>query len=256
METVNNKRAAGILMPISSLPSPYGIGTMGKEARNFADFLKKSGQKIWQILPVGPTSYGDSPYQSFSTYAGNPYFIDLEALWEEGLLKKSLIEYFNWGEHENYVDYERVYKCRFIVLEDACARFFGNKKNPEKDDYEKFCEKNKDWLEDYALFMSVKAEFENKAWTEWDDEEIRLRKPEALAKYRVKCADKILFWKFVQFKFYQQWEKFRGYVNYLGICLLASGSQDNQSCGRWLYIIFCLQEQSGYLHRKGRGREK
>ena len=139
METVNNKRAAGILMPISSLPSPYGIGTMGKEARNFADFLKKSGQKIWQILPVGPTSYGDSPYQSFSTYAGNPYFIDLEALWEEGLLKKSLIEYFNWGEHENYVDYERVYKCRFIVLEDACARFFGNKKNPEKDDYEKFC---------------------------------------------------------------------------------------------------------------------
>lgn len=220
METVNNKRAAGILMPISSLPSPYGIGTMGKEARNFADFLKKSGQKIWQILPVGPTSYGDSPYQSFSTYAGNPYFIDLEALWEEGLLKKSLIEYFNWGEHENYVDYERVYKCRFIVLEDACARFFGNKKNPEKDDYEKFCEKNKDWLEDYALFMSVKAEFENKAWTEWDDKEIRLRKPEALAKYRVKCADKILFWKFVQFKFYQQWEKFRGYVNYLGIKIL------------------------------------
>lgn len=219
METTN-KRAAGILMPISSLPSPYGIGTMGKAAREFADFLKSAGQKIWQILPVGPTSYGDSPYQAFSTYAGNPYFIDLEKLWEEGLLKKSLIEYFNWGGHENYVDYERIYKCRFIVLEEACMKFFSRKDNPEKEAFESFCDKNADWLEDYALFMSVKAEFENKAWTEWEDEDIRLRKPEALAKYREKCAENILFWKFVQFKFYQQWDSFRSYVNGLGIKIL------------------------------------
>ena len=109
-------RSAGVLLSITSLPSPYGIGTIGKEARKFADYLKKSGQKIWQILPVGPTSYGDSPYQSFSTYAGNPYLIDLDTLCEEGLLTKEEIMSYDWGSNDAEVDYEKIYNSRFEVL--------------------------------------------------------------------------------------------------------------------------------------------
>lgn len=116
-------RSAGVLLSITSLPSPYGIGTIGKEARKFADFLKKSGQKIWQILPVGPTSYGDSPYQSFSTYAGNPYLIDLDTLCEEGLVTKEEIESYDWGSNDAEVDYEKIYNSRFEVLKIAYNNF-------------------------------------------------------------------------------------------------------------------------------------
>lgn len=208
-------RAAGILMPITSLPSPYGIGTIGKEAREFADFLKASGQKIWQILPVGPTSYGDSPYQSFSTYAGNPYMIDLDTLCEEGLLTKSDLER-DWGADSEKVDYEKIYNNRFEVLRIA----YNNFKEKDQTAFRSFCRKNCTWLKNYALYMAVKSSFNMTAWTQWPDEEIRKRDEKAVAKYERKYRDDVNFWKFLQFKFYEQWEAFRAYVNSLGIKIM------------------------------------
>lgn len=210
-------RCAGILMPITSLPSPYGIGTIGKEAYKFADFLKKSGQKIWQILPVGPTSYGDSPYQSFSTYAGNPYMIDLDTLVSEGLLKKADIKKYNFGTNPGYVDYAQIYNSRFDVLRIAYENF---KAQEDHKAFNSFKRKNCKWLANYALYMAVKKSFDMKAWTEWDDEAIRVRDEKAVAKYKRKYADEINFWSFLQFKFYEQWENFRAYVNSKGIKLL------------------------------------
>ena len=208
-------RAAGILMPITSLPSPYGIGTIGKEAREFADFLKASGQKIWQILPVGPTSYGDSPYQSFSTYAGNPYMIDLDTLCDEGLLTKSDLER-DWGADAEKVDYEKIYNNRFEVLRIA----YNNFKEKDQTAFRSFCRKNCTWLKNYALYMAVKSSFNMTAWTQWPDEEIRKRDEKAVARYERKYRDDVNFWKFLQFKFYEQWEAFRAYVNSLGIKIM------------------------------------
>ncbi len=214
-------RAAGILMPITSLPSPYGIGTIGKEAYKFADFLKKSGQTIWQILPVGPTSYGDSPYQSFSTYAGNPYMIDLDMLCEEGLLGKGDMDGYEYGSNPGYVDYEKIYNCRFEILRKAYENFkLTDKDSAGQKAFRSFKRKNSGWLKNYALYMSVKKRFDMKSWTEWDDESIRLRDEKAVARYTRKFSDDIGFWSFIQFKFYEQWEKFRAYVNSLGIKIL------------------------------------
>ena len=150
-------RSSGVLMHISSLPSPYGIGTMGKEARKFVDFLDKSGQKYWQSLPICPTSYGDSPYQSFSSFAGNPYFIDLEILCREKLLKKAECEAFPWGSNPHYVDYGVMYNSRYALLKKAYVRFM--KKQPE--DFASFCEKEAEWREDYALFMALRCPWRN-----------------------------------------------------------------------------------------------
>lgn len=209
-------RAAGILMPITSLPTNYGIGTIGKEAYEFADFLKGAGQKYWQILPVGPTSYGDSPYQSFSTFAGNPYMIDLDTLCEEGLLKGSDYKHLDWGCDDNKVDYEKIYNNRFAVLKIAYENF----KETSQSAFKKWCTKNKGWLDNYALYMAVKGYFDNNSWTQWDDESIRLRTEEGLKKYKKLLSKEIGFWKFVQFKFYQQWDAFRKYVNSLGIQII------------------------------------
>lgn len=210
-------RAAGILMPITSLPSPYGIGTIGKEAREFADFLSAAGQKIWQILPVGPTSYGDSPYQSFSTYAGNPYMIDLDTLVEEELLDKEQLEIIDWGDDESEVDYEKIYNNRFAVLKRAYKAYI---RDYDLSVFEEFKEDNAYWLDDYALYMAVKKSFDMCSWTQWPDEDIKMRKPSAIKKYTKKYAGEIDFWKWVQFKFYEQWYDFRDYVNSLGIQIL------------------------------------
>lgn len=210
-------RVSGVLMPITSLPSPYGIGTIGKEARKFADFLKKAGQSIWQILPVGPTSYGDSPYQSFSTYAGNPYMIDLDTLVKEGLLTKAQIKKFPWGENEEKIDYGTIYYSRFQVLRLAYAKF---REIADQKAFSSFKRKNAKWLKDYALYMAVKLHFDNKAWPEWEDEGIRLRDPKAIDRYTRKFKDEIDFWKWLQFEFYKQWEDFRAYVNGKGIKIL------------------------------------
>lgn len=215
MEMIIMSRCAGILMSISSLPSPYGIGTIGKSAYDFADFLKKAGQKIWQLLPVGPTSYGDSPYQSFSTYAGNPYMIDLDFLVRDGLLTEKDLEGRKWGENPEKVDYAQIYETRFDVLRCAFKKF---KKSQPK--FKSFIKENSDWIEDYALYMAVKKNNDMKAWTEWEDEDIKFRKPEAIAKYTKELKSEIDFWKFVQYTFYQQWEDFRTYVNNLGIQIM------------------------------------
>ena len=208
-------RASGILMPITSLPSPYGIGTIGKAAYEFADFLKRAGQSYWQILPVGPTSYGDSPYQSFSTYAGNPYMIDLDMLQEEGLLKKKDYRNLDWGSDPESVDYATIYNLRFDVLRIA----FENAKKRDMTDFTNFVRKNSSWLENYALYMAVKKSFGMRAWTEWEDEGIRLRDPESVRHYRKELDEDVRFYEFLQYLFYKQWEKFRGYVNSLGIKL-------------------------------------
>lgn len=209
-------RSAGVLLSITSLPSPYGIGTIGKEARKFADFLKASGQKIWQILPVGPTSYGDSPYQSFSTYAGNPYMIDLDTLCDEGLITKEELDSYDWGDDDGKVDYEKIYNNRFEVLRTAYKNFkMGDQKK-----FSSFKRKNCKWLKNYALYMAVKKSFDMASWLEWPDEEIKMHEEKAVEHYQRKYKDEVDFWKFVQFKFYEQWESFRAYVNGLGIKIL------------------------------------
>lgn len=209
-------RCAGVLMPITSLPSPYGIGTIGKEAYRFADFLKSAGQKIWQILPVGPTSYGDSPYQSFSTFAGNPYMIDIDMLLKEGLLIEDDVKDRDWGSDPHSVDYAQIYSVRFDVLYLAYKRFADK----DQSKFELFKQNNESWLSNYALYMAVKKKFGMKAWTEWEDEDIRLRKPSAVEKYTKELSFDIGFWKFVQYLFYSQWDKFRAYVNSLGLQIM------------------------------------
>lgn len=209
-------RSSGILLPISSLPSPYGIGTFGKEAYKFADFLKECGQKYWQILPLGPTGYGDSPYQSFSTFAGNPYFIDLDELVEDGLIKKADLKNTDWGDDPRYVDYGKIYNGRFAILKKACET--GSIKYAE--DIRAFREKEGRWLEEYALFMSLKKHFGMKAFIDWDDKEAAKHKPEALGKYRELLKDDIDFYVFMQFLFFKQWSKLKEYVNGLGIQII------------------------------------
>ncbi|MDO4530475.1 MAG: 4-alpha-glucanotransferase [Bacillota bacterium] len=202
------ERSSGILLPISALPSPYGIGTLGKAAYAFVDELVRAEQRWWQILPVGPTSYGDSPYQSFSTFAGNPYFIDLETLCEEGLLEKAEIEAVDWGSDPAKVDYEKIYNGRFVLLEKAKQR--GWEKAAEE--IRAFAEENKSWLPDYALYMALKRHFGMKAWTQWEDADIRLREKGAVEAYREKLADEIELFIYIQYLFFKQWDALRTYA--------------------------------------------
>ncbi len=203
-------RKNGILMPIFSLPSRYGIGTIGKEAFRFVDFLCKAGQSYWQILPVGPTSFGDSPYQSFSTFAGNPYFIDLELLIEEGLLKKSEADAADFGDNAGEIDYEKLFLSRLPLLRLAFARF------NESEEYHEFCRRNAYWLDDYALFMALKSASENRPWYEWP-KELKTRDEVALAKAREHYRDDISFHRFIQFVFSSQWHALKSYSNEHGI---------------------------------------
>ena len=198
------KRSSGILLHISSLPSPYGIGNLGAEARSFIDFLHSAGQKWWQLLPISPTGYGDSPYQSASTFAGNPYFIDPEALLEQGLLTEDELA-GDWGD-PNYVDYGLLYNRRHALLRKAYDR--ADKTDPA---FAEFCQTERHWLDDYALFMAIKNSLGGKAWTQWP-EALRLRKPAALKKAKSDLSDEISYLKWVQYLFYTQWETLRGYA--------------------------------------------
>ena len=204
-------RKSGILLPISSIPSKYGIGTLGKKAFEFIDLLKRGGQSYWQILPLGPTGYGDSPYQSFSTFAGNPYYIDLELLIEEGLLTKEECDAYDFGDNESYVDYEKVYNARFDVLRKAFKRFDNSTA-----DYQAFLERTQQWLDDYALFMAVKNKFGGKSYSEWD-EDIKTRQKAAVEKYTKECQDEIDFYKFQQYYFAKQWTALKAYANENGV---------------------------------------
>ena len=208
-------RGAGILMPFSSLPSPYGMGTLGKDAYEFVDQMVNAGQRYWQVLPIGPTSFGDSPYQSFSTFAGNPYFIDLDMLVEEGLLEKDRLEKIKWFEKEDTVSYELLWEHRFDVLREA----FKKSHYKEESDYPVFANETKEWLPGYSLYMACKGHFGNREWLAWE-EDIKNYTDEAVTKYRVLLSEDISFWEFVQFKFWQQWNALHRYANKKGIQII------------------------------------
>ena len=251
MSDTKFERHAGILMPVSSLPSPYGIGTFGKDAYDFVTFVKECNHKYWQVLPLGPTTYGDSPYQSYSAFAGNPYFVDLDMLIEAGFLLKSEVISRDWGDgivpvnvseddavngrfgtyrdgnigDERYVSYEKIYNNRFDILRIAYNRFKAacaeSKKTlakglPLYKQFDNFVKDNADWLEDYALFMALKSHFNNVSWGEWETD-IKFRKPEAMSRYEEQLSDDIGYWKFIQFEFYLQWNALKQYANSNGI---------------------------------------
>jgi len=208
-------RKQGILMPISSLPSAYGIGSFGKESYAFVDFLKKAGQKLWQILPLGPTGYGASPYQSFSTFAGNPYFIDLELLIKEGLLTKKECDSVDFGKDPCEVDYGKQYEGKFTLLRKAWERAVAKGLESQKD-YLEFIKNNSFWLDDYAMFMALKDYFPGTGLYDWE-EDLRLRKPITMAKYQRLLADEIRCYKFQQYQFDRQWKELKLYANKAGI---------------------------------------
>lgn len=206
----NKKRAAGILLPVTSLPSDYGIGCFSKEAYKFADWLAEAKQSYWQILPIGPTSFGDSPYQSFSSYAGNPYMIDLERLIDEGLLTKKECDGADFGTEERYIDYEKLYNSRYKLLKTAYVR-----SGAESDEiFKRFCRENEAWLEDYALFTAVKEYFKGTEHTKWN-KDIAMR--EDKNRYAQMLSESVEFYKYIQYKFYEQWESLKEYVNNNGI---------------------------------------
>lgn len=202
-------------MPITSLPSKYGIGCFSKSAYDFVDWLKEAGQTYWQILPLGPTSYGDSPYQSFSTFAGNPYFISLDELIEEGVLTEKECKNADFGKKADDIDYEKIYKKRYPLLRKAYER----SRVSENPDYVRFVEENRWWLSDYALFMAVKDRFEGTPWTEWA-EDIRLRWQNAMDYYRRELYYDIEFQQYLQYKFFSQWRRLKAYANEKGIRII------------------------------------
>lgn len=201
------KRGAGILMAVSSLPSPYGIGTLGQAALDFIDDLKAAGQTYWQVLPIGPTSFGDSPYQSLSAFAGNPYFIDLDILKEQRLLTQEDIDSFSYGDDPANVDYAALYASRFRILRKA----YENARLEYDNEYSLFLEENKYWLDDYALFMACKTHFGGQEWLKWP-EDIRFRKKGSVEKYSRLLKDDIRFHKFCQYKFYEQFRRVKAYA--------------------------------------------
>ena len=218
-------RESGILMPVSSLPGPYGIGCFGAEALKFVDFLAAAGQHIWQLLPLSPTGYGDSPYQSCSAFAGNPYFIDLDALKADGLLTAAQLKAEPWGTDPLSVDYGTLYTSRYKVLRAAyaawrekyagrfgCAHYYP-------DDYYAFTLTNESWLNDYAMYMALKTANGMKSWAEWP-REYRLRNAGALAEFAAGQEEEIGFWKFLQYEFAVQWKKVKDYANEKGIKIL------------------------------------
>ncbi|MBQ9412850.1 MAG: 4-alpha-glucanotransferase [Oscillospiraceae bacterium] len=237
------ERSSGILMPVSSLPSPYGIGTFGKAAYEFADFLRAAGQGYWQMLPLGPTSYGDSPYQSFSTFAGNPYLIDLNLLVADGLVEQKEIDAEDWGNDPRHVDYGKLYEGRFAVLAHAKKRGWLR----DKEQVAAFAEENKNWLPDYTLFMALKRHYLMKPWTEWP-EDVRLRKSEALEEMRSKLKADIELYTYIQYLFFKQWHALKEYINGLGIKIIGDlpiyVAMD--SCDVWAEPEFFQLDEKGY----------
>lgn len=204
------KRQSGVLMHISSLPGKYGIGSFGQSAYDFVDFLVRTKQRYWQILPLGTTSYGDSPYQSFSAFAGNTYFIDFDILIEEGLLNEADVKGADFGDDPRKVDYAKIFDARRPIMEKAVARFL---QADDLSDYESFVEQNAAWLEVFAEYMAIKEHFDNLAWTEWPDEAIRRREAASLASYREKLADKLTYHRVTQYLFFKQWLRLKAYAN-------------------------------------------
>ncbi len=209
------ERSSGILMPVASLPSPYGIGCFDRNAYDFVDRLVKAGQTYWQILPMGPTGYGDSPYQSFSTFAGNPYFISLDELKKKGYLTEEECIHAAEGTDKSVIRYDVLYEKRLPLLKKA----YVNSNIESNPDYNKYVQDNADWLPDYALFMAVKDSNDGKSYREWEDD-IRLRHPDAMAAYRNKLIDDVNFYQFLQFEFASQWKQLKTYANQKGILII------------------------------------
>lgn len=199
-------RSCGVLMHITSLPSPYGIGTFGRDAESFVDWLKQGGQRYWQVLPLVPVGYGNSPYQSYSTFAGNPLLIDLDDLVQDGLLTRELCLNADFGADPSFVDFEKVIRTKIPLLRMAFESF------EEDVPYLAFVQEQAPWLDGYSLFMALKTFYNDKPWYEWD-ENIKMRKPEAIDEYKEKLIDEIKFWKFVQYVFYKQWAQLKRYAN-------------------------------------------
>ena len=206
-------RSSGILMHITSLPGAYGVGTMGKQAFAFVDFLEKAGQSYWQILPLNPTGYGDSPYQSCSTFAGNHYLIDLDMLVEEGLLHQEELNGIEWFRQETKTDYGLLYNNRLNVLRLAYGRFQGGW------EFDQFCSDNGSWLPDFALFMALKGKFNGQPWYSWEDG-LKFRNPDAIWAVRQELKDEIRFYSFVQYLFHKQWVALREYAHSKNIKLI------------------------------------
>lgn len=207
-------RECGMLLPVASLPSKYGIGAFSKEAYEFIDLLKKAGQHYWQILPLGPTGYGDSPYQSFSAFAGNPYFIDPDVLTEEGLLTETECEAADFGDDPRDIDYGKLYDNRFPLLRMAYRRWKEQGHTPEE--LEAVLDRE---TSGYCFYMAVKNHFSGKSWIYWD-KDIRLKKPKAVARYEKELSDEIGFYGFLQMKFEEQWERLKAYANGQGIRII------------------------------------
>ena len=206
-------RGSGILMHITSLPGPYGVGSLGKEAYRFVDFLESAGQSYWQLLPLNPTGYGDSPYQSCSAYAGNHYLIDLDALVGEGLLSREELEPISWCDTENKVNFGKLYENRLPVLRLAYSRFAGG------EEFDAFCRENSSWLSDFGLYMALKDKFGYLPWYSWEDG-LKYRNPDAVWNARQELKDNIRFYSFVQYLFYTQWEGLRRYANDKGVAII------------------------------------
>ena len=206
-------RKSGILMHISSLPGPYGVGSLGAAAYAFVDFLVAAGQSYWQILPLNPTGFGDSPYQSFSTFAGNHYLIDLDTLVSEGLLLPEELVGIDWGGDPGRVDFGRLYTERTRLLKLAHSRF------TEDEAFENFVRDNVLWLEDYALFMAIKEHFHGRDWQCWSVS-LLMRLPPVMDAYREELRDAIRFQYFLQYQFFRQWKALRAYANGRGIKII------------------------------------
>ena len=206
-------RESGILMHITSLPGPYGVGAMGEYAFRFVDFLQNAGQHIWQILPLNPTGYGDSPYQAFSAYAGNPYLIDLPALVREGLLQQEEADALCATEDNARVDFGALYANRFPVLKKAYDRFADGAA------LDAFCAENEPWLQDYALYQALKSQNGGAPWYQWE-KPLKSREPAALEKARSELAEEIRFHSFVQYLFFRQWTHLREYAHEKGVRLM------------------------------------
>ena len=209
-------RSSGILLPIFSLPSPHGIGTLGKAAYDFIDFLADAGQTYWQILPVGPTGLGNSPYTSYSTFAGNPYFVDLDLLVKEGLLRQAEVDAVDWGAASDRTDYGKMFEYRLDLLNTAADRG----RLTDSGDFAAFCAENRAWLDNYALYMALKRHFGMKAWIDWPEEDVRLHRPEACERWKAALREDFDRLRYIQFLFFRQWKALKAHAEKKGIRII------------------------------------
>ena len=220
-------RGAGVLLAITSLPSSYGIGTLGEAAFQFVDLLVDLKQRYWQVLPIGPTSFGNSPYQSYSAFAGNPYLIDLDDLVKDGLLQETEIRSFNWGTDDADIDYATIYENRYKILRMAFSRF-----SAKSEDFLAFTEKSDRWLSDYSLYTALKRHFGDIEWQSWDVP-LRDRDPEAVKEYQEILHNDIMFCKFCQYEFFKQWMQLKQYANSRGVQII--GDMPLYVASAWMY---------------------